>query len=471
MKVHPVIVSSLQMALISCLALAAHAEGATSRDELAHWINENAIVLPSLDADLSSPQLDALVKDMKGKRIVFLGEASHWVHEKYDYRLLLLKRLVAEGFTNIGMEMGFSDGQRVDQFLASGEPKDFDRIALYGHRNRDVRPRPVAGACPSRKTYAGLAPLFKGEEFWFYSKLRRFGSVARAEGERIHHFGYDLDTLPGGGYEDVRKLLQPHWKNAVVAGVLELLEAPDSESPEKELQRLRATLENIDQQMAELGAILTEKTANRVRFSLRVLLESLELVFYFNSRPCDPLQLAPWARGLTQIMANRERMMFEIMKAKLDELGANSKIVLMGHNFHLSKNPRSLRFAAASVPDPIAAPMWPSIGEFVSQTLDIPVYSVWMIEAMGSQSGAGCESRECPIERGVDYLGRLLMNGHPAYLLPLGKPLDSRARSLDQRLSFAVQGGSYSGNIVENADVIFFVETVSGLKQRTSSGQ
>ena len=36
-----------------------------------------------------------------GKRIVFLGESHHWVHEKYTCRELLLRYLVSRGWRHI----------------------------------------------------------------------------------------------------------------------------------------------------------------------------------------------------------------------------------------------------------------------------------------------------------------------------------------------------------------------------------
>jgi erythromycin esterase-like protein len=457
----------LSILFIAFSALAATTDGPPPQDQLTQWIRENALVLSDLDAQRDYPQLGAFDNAIRGKRIVFLGEASHWVHEKYDYRLILLKRLIANGFTTIGMEMGVSDGRRVDQFLASGDPKDLDRLALYGYESRAVRSRPTTGACPvSRQMYAGLPALFKDEESWFYSQLRGLGVALLPKGERVRHFGFDLDTVPGGAYEDIDDLLRAGDQNALVARLRNLMEIRPGESADDELRRLQTALNYVDQDRSALASMLTDDVAKKIRLSLHVLIESIRFIAYESSRPCDPAKVREWNLGLLSAMTARERVMFEIMKATLDDLGPDAKIVLMGHDFHLSKEPRSLRFANATVADPNAPKMWPSIGEYISKTLAIPTYAVWMIESEGTQSNIDCETRECRIATGQTYLGHLLAPGGPVYLLPLLQPLDRRASVLDRRASFATNGGTYSGNVIEAADAIFFVERVSGLKPR-----
>jgi erythromycin esterase-like protein len=436
--------------------------------DLDHWVSENAIHLEQLDPSLSYPQLAALDKAVQGKRIVFLGEAAHWVHEKYDYRLIMLKRLIALGYTNVGMEMGISDGQRVDDFLRSGRSADLDRVALYGYLSPYIRSRTIPGMCPdSIHGYPQLGSLFKGEESWFFTQLRQLGASLAPAGDRVHYFGYDLDMAVGGGYEDIEKILNAHLEDAAIAEISKLLHPPAGDSTTEEIKRLTNALTKIAAQQQTLSDKLGSSGFKSVRLATQALLASVEFLQTYQSRPCDISKVQDWNKELLLAMAARERMMFEIMRAKLEALGPQAKIVLMGHDFHLSKNPESLRFTNAEVPDPFAPPMWPSIGQYVSQTLAIPTYSIWMIQSKGSQSNIDCALAECPIATGSNYIGSLLKMAAPFSLVPLNHSSDSRAKSLDQRLSFSVNGGTHSGNILENADAIFYVETVSGLKQRT----
>ena len=97
------------------------------------WVKENAVQFDTLDwrkVDLS--KLSVLDEAIKGKRIVYLGEPDHFIHEKNDYRLLFIRYLYEKGFRHIGMEMGVSDGLRMDQHLATGDVTHLDRVAIFG---------------------------------------------------------------------------------------------------------------------------------------------------------------------------------------------------------------------------------------------------------------------------------------------------------------------------------------------------
>ena len=113
------------------------------RDFLA-WARERAI-----HVDLASPAaspvtpLDPL---LQGKRIVYLGESNHFVHEKYAYRLLFLRHLVAAGFHFLGEELAWTDGVWIDRYLSTGREELLDDVATYGYagaarEDRDDAPR------------------------------------------------------------------------------------------------------------------------------------------------------------------------------------------------------------------------------------------------------------------------------------------------------------------------------------------
>ena len=69
------------------------------------WASQHAMIVDSLDglkADIE--QFSCLDKFMEGRREVFLGEEDHWIHEKSDYRLMLLRYFISRGFRYIGEE-------------------------------------------------------------------------------------------------------------------------------------------------------------------------------------------------------------------------------------------------------------------------------------------------------------------------------------------------------------------------------
>lgn len=71
--------------------------------------------------------LDGLVAQMAGAKVVMLGEASHGTHEYYTWRSYLTKKLIREhGFHFIAVEGDWPDCYRVNRFIKQKEQKGKD---------------------------------------------------------------------------------------------------------------------------------------------------------------------------------------------------------------------------------------------------------------------------------------------------------------------------------------------------------
>ncbi|WP_040398156.1 erythromycin esterase family protein, partial [Cesiribacter andamanensis] len=68
---------------------------------------------------LHSPaDLDALLKELEGARIIMLGEATHGTHEFYTWRMEISRRLLAEkGFNFIAVEGDWPDCYRINRYV------------------------------------------------------------------------------------------------------------------------------------------------------------------------------------------------------------------------------------------------------------------------------------------------------------------------------------------------------------------
>src|SRR4029077_7230148 len=97
--------------------------------EFKAWASARAIRLDlPLRSERNFERLSVLDPAIASKRIGYLGEPDHFIHEKYDYRLLMLRYLVSRGWNHIGEEMGLVDGYRINQFLAGGDSDFLDRV-------------------------------------------------------------------------------------------------------------------------------------------------------------------------------------------------------------------------------------------------------------------------------------------------------------------------------------------------------
>lgn len=202
-----------------------------SADALHRFIDARAIRLPS-DVSRAHPALlEPLTERLAGHDVVALGETNHFVHEKSDFRLLLARWLVRQGWLDFFEEIGWSDGYRVNAYLATGDERQLDRLPSFGYtahlrNDRDDRP----GGILKMEHYPTEA--FLAEQKRFYRGLRD------ESGGRARLAGIDIDALPGGGYEDIAALIPPGDGNA--DAFLRGLRRVPGETARDEAARLRA---------------------------------------------------------------------------------------------------------------------------------------------------------------------------------------------------------------------------------------
>jgi erythromycin esterase-like protein len=128
----------------------------------------------SLASPLTTPaDLDPLVEQVGGRRVVCVGEASHGTHEFYAWRAALSRRLIEEhGFNWIGVEGDWPDCWRINRWVrgladqeldAAGELSTFERWPTWMWANRDVadfldwlRGRNLERPAPDRVGFYGL---------------------------------------------------------------------------------------------------------------------------------------------------------------------------------------------------------------------------------------------------------------------------------------------------------------------------
>jgi erythromycin esterase-like protein len=391
------------------------------------WATEVAIPL-TLDRD-GAVDAEILAPLVEGKRFVFVGEPDHFITEKYDVRLMFLRALHGLGFRHLGMEMGRADGLRVDRYLETGDEDALQEVGLYASiRSLGRRGRPLPG--------------FLAEELEYSRALRGIG-----EGdERLRYFGYDVDTNPGSGADDVR---------ARVAG------APGAEAL---LARLDEALEDEDP-AAALARLLVEVRApgspfvegvrepHLLALDLFVLSESMGFMEGFRNAP----------HRLHEWFEQRERAMFQIMDARLLELGPDARVVLTGHNMHLGRTWEDSRWVER---DETGFTLWPTIGHHVTSRFPDEVLAVWMVYDHGEHNPHDAITSVVPVPSLPSSVEALLARvPHEAFLLPLRSD-DPRSRWLDGQKTFRVNGGRAEGPLAQMADVLCFVREVHGLRDQ-----
>lgn len=397
-------------------------------EEFLEWAVETATPV-----DLSRAVPDGVLAPwVAGKRFVYLGEPDHYIHEKYTFRLAFLETLHGLGWRRLGMEMGRADGLRFDRFLESGDERDLGRIALYAQ----------AGSRAADSDRGG----FFGMEFEYARRVRGIGGGA----ERLHYFGFDLDLVPGKGLEDARGRL------ADVPGVGELdLLLREAWAETDPLPMLLELLAEVQEPDSELVASLDGERRRELALDLWALTQSLIFTREVNLFGGDLGD--DFLRRSLDGFAQRERGMFGIMDGLLDGLPADERIVLTGHNMHLSRDGSGARWSEMG--SEVTIPLWPTIGAHLARAHPDEVFAIWLVYDQGQHLDVedGYVASDVPSVPGT--LESLLARrfDRPVFL-PLASD-DPRSRWLDDERTFRVNGGLAHGHLRRLTDAVVFVPT------------
>jgi hypothetical protein len=326
--------------------------------ELERFIEARAIVLPpALDGATHDLSLfDPLRQRLRGARLVMLGETNHFVHEKSDFRLLLSRVLMSEGWSCFLEELGHSDGIRVNRFLQSGDEHEFERLPSFGYSahlraDRDDRP----GGILKSESYPTEAFLW--EQKRFYRGLR---SDALRNGGEVHLAGIDIDGLPGGSYEDIAEYIPA--TTAPSHPFLQTLRRVPNESACGEAARLRVALR-----------LLPADWPSEIFESIRALSESLEYIaMTYSAQSYDEVRPG---------MAFRESAMKRRLKAARAKF-ADAKLVLMAHALHLAKDDSAIKAGGVGP----GGGRTSSLGHWLTQEEKENVFSVWLLYGAGEDS-------------------------------------------------------------------------------------
>lgn len=447
----PAIFSAATVALLLTMALSG-AQGQTGSDEEAFvsWVREASVHLDISDGgEVNLTDLSFLDEALEGKRIVYLGVSDHWLHQKYGYRLALIRYLFEKGWRHIGMEMGYSDGKRVDRYLETGDRGHLGRVALYGYKgdsrsDRDDRPTGFPGMENPR-----FKKAFVDEEHRFLGQLRALNESLPTDQTRLRWFGFDVDLFAGGGYTDIRHLLHRHRSRPVIREILRRVEHIDGESRIQESRRLRDLLQFVTDNYTSVKGILGSADAGELSRSLQSLSDS----YLFCEAAKDGPRTMKWLSGLIE----REKAMIRLMDDLLGELSPTDKIILMGHNLHLSKDSENILVGPVGTPAPT---LWRSVGTHLDQKMPGEIYTVWMTYDHGWHGSVLLAEGIEQVSSDPVRIEHLLAKAGSSFFLLLDSG-DPREAYMRQERNFLQNGATASGILTTQADALFFVAEVT----------
>jgi hypothetical protein len=348
------------------------------------------------------------------------------------------------------MEMGRADGKRIDRYVETGDIAWLDQVASYGYRGDErANRKDIPEGLVPRKSDRDFVKDIHDEQYWFQKQLRSLNESLPPEEPRLRWFGFDADLRPGGAYVDARLLLKPHQSEPLAEKILKRLIRPEKEPRTDEIKRRRSLLTFLKHEEVGVRRLLGKADAVELRRSLRGLTDGLAFI--------EAGRTGPGSEEWLPAMGQREETMFRQMDDVLEDLSPDEKIILLGGFMHLSKNSDALQFGAMN--DPLASPMWPSIGNYLNGKLPGEIYSIWMLYDHGRHGVPMLADPIKEVRSDRNTVEHLFAKAGTRFLLPFHTG-DRRESYLDRVRNFRPNGGSGSGLLRTHADAIFFVADV-----------
>lgn len=392
-----------------------------NRAALRRFIDAHAIALPHFDGEsLDIAPLAALDARLAEADIVALGETNHFIHEKSDFRLFCARWLVSRGWTAFAEELGWSDGWRIDRYLAGRDEDAFARLPSFNdlahlRSDRDDRPGGIL------KSDSYPVAEFVAEQKRFYAGLRRACPGARLA-------GIDIDGLPGGGYADIAQMLDAHGLAAPAFRAA--LERCPGESATAEAARLRSAAKHLPNAPPEIAA------------ALEALAESLDYIaMTYSAATYDAVRPG---------MAFRERAMKRRF-GEAEKLLGTSRLVVMGHALHLAKAD-----LAGSGVGP-GGGSEPPLGHWLARRGK--VLSLWLIYGAG-QDGQPLASLPRSAAFAADTLNAMLAGYPPLVFFPADAP---ELFAAPLRIGH-IYNAMFDARLGAEADAVIYVPHVSPLR-------
>jgi erythromycin esterase-like protein len=429
-------------------------------EDFRSYATERAIAFKNLEAINENARLLSILDPLvAGKRFAYVGEPDHFIHEKYAYRLLMLKYLAGRWFTHVSEEIGVSDGARIDRFIETGDESQLERITIYGYSGAARSDRDDTPTGILRASFGDAYPTaqFASEQKRFAHGLREISLRLESpdSGSRIHFFGFDIDPLPGGGYEDLAELMDAAPADATIDRIRKALQRVAGETIADEIARLDAALRLIEAGRERVAEIYGADRLNAIRHSATCLRDSFDYVrITYPAKTFDALNPG---------MAFRERYMHRQVGRMLGQMRADEKLALMSHNMHLCRAPEAV---AGSNKNAAAGPGGktdPPLGTWLASRYPAEVFSIWML------IGRGEDSQPFPtlsktIREKTGTLNAILGEVGDCFILPIDSA-DPRARLLTENIEIKHDGnGGVRTALSRQADAIFFIRDVTPLR-------
>jgi erythromycin esterase-like protein len=179
-------------------------------------------------------------------------------------------------------------------------------------------------------------------------------------------------------------------------------------------------------------------------------------------RFCDAAKEGPRTMKWLQGLQGREAHMVWLMDKIIEDLPAGAKVILVGHNLHLSKNSEEITLGPAGSPAPA---LWKSVGTHLAGRFPDDVYSIWMLYDHGRHGTVLSAEGVADLPSNPDAVEHLMAEAGSKFMLQLA-PGGRQGPFQHEKCNFLQNGSIASGLLSAQADAVFFVREVGELVEQ-----
>lgn len=380
-------------------------------------------------------ELDAYLESaLHDHRIMFLGEPGHFFQEKYDVQLMLIEALVQRGYRHLFIEgLGASAAAIVNDFVV-GElqpiPPGENAEAAQRYRDRVLGLNVPEDSPEFQRRLAGA-------QHEFFTALRAI-SAEQTEPLTIHPL--DVDMAAGGCRLDIDALLAKYEDHAKLGALRARCAREADEVVGTWFARLEQIRDEIDASPDVVLEGLGEHDRDHFLQHLDCLVESLAFTL---TRQADGV--------MDRALVRREPAMFRQVKAALDRLPSDAKVIMMGHCNHLSR-----------VGGDTMRARQPSLGEMIVEAHPDDVFSIWMLHDHGSLlNPMGTELVE-ELRSDPQRIESLLRQAGSTFVLPLHSGAAAETY-LDQKRRISYFSWYEEVTLSKQVDALLFLDEITAL--------
>ena len=407
-------------------------------------VNKNKIELAN--NILSTKDKHLIDKMVIDKRMVFLGEPDHWIKEKGNYQLAIIKYLASKGFNIIANERSHLDSKYIDSYIQTGDKKFLKRCGECGYKDKKWPKRSIKGTlAASTNIQREYIRRMRKNDHFFFDALNTIN-----KSNELTYVGYDVDKVADILFDYLEPLSSrlSKSKNHNCQRISKLAQRSSNGNLVEESNNLKKVKALLNKCISK--DIFSEDEKQKFKKVFNQTYESIKFAEVAFNNPSN--------QELMSAYTEREFTMYRIMNELLSDV--RNKVIILGHNAHLSFDEKEYRRISKIKDKTIEVPNWKTLGSFLRNNYRSEILSIWMLAFEGTHSAPFCQNNiPCKFSSPLDSIESKLNKDNYTGLIPVSLI----TKRYGKKLLWRENGiNTVTGNLEKCTDLIFYSKKNTG---------